>query len=264
MLKFLFLLFITFSAWPLEVPALTSPVIDQANFLDTCEEEHLSNLLVSLNKKTEIQLQLLTISSLEGEVIENYSIKVTDAWKLGDEKEDKGLLFLISKNDKKMRIEVGQGLEGDIPDMRAKRILDEVGVYFRSSNFYGGIHHAFSRIIKLSAPDFQTTGSYNSSEHCAGFSPTGIAYSDNQMRLDDWIPFIIFLLIFLHILFSIFRSRNKNTRSLRGRRRNPFDNDHWGSGGGFGGFGGGSSGGFGGGWSGGGGGFSGGGASGGW
>ncbi len=236
--------------------------MDQANLLNVCESEVLENLLWELKKKTDIQLQFLSIPSLEGEIIEEYSIKVTDQWKLGTEKEDKGLLLLIAKNDRKIRIEVGQGLEGDIPDMRAMKIIDEMGVYFRNSNFYGGVFHAFSRIIKLSAPEFSASGNYTSSPECSGFASQGYGASSFNNDFDPFI-LIFFILLLLFIFYISSRLRSDKTRDFRSRRRNPFD-DHWGSGGGFGGFGGGSGGFGGGGWSGGGGGFSGGGASGGW
>ncbi len=261
-MRLILLFFIAINTAALEVPVLTSPIEDKANLLDTCEKESLAGLLNDLYKKNGIQLQLLTIPSLEGEVIESYSIKVTDAWKLGSKKEDKGLLFLIAKNDRKMRIEVGQGLEGEITDLYSKRIIDQVGAYFKRANFHGGIRYAFNKIISLAAPNFSTTGNFTNSQACAGFKPRGIVSGgSSNLNGDDWLPLIIFFIIFLFLLIQSIRSRRHRSANLNGRRRNPWDRGHLG--GGFGGFGG-SRGGFGGGWSGGGGGFSGGGASGGW
>ena len=257
-MRILLLLFLSIYAGALEVPVLTSPIEDKANLLDTCEKESLIGLLKDLNNKTGIQLQLLTIPSLQGEIIESYSIKVTDSWQLGSEKEDKGLLFLIAKNERKMRIEVGQGLEGDVTDLYSKRIIDGVGTYFKKTDFYGGIRFAFNKIISLAAPEFTTTGNFTSSQACSGFAPTGISGGSDFSSNDYWDLLFVFSAIFLFILMQMMRSANHRSRSLRGRRRDPWDDDHFG--GGFGGFGGGSGGG----WSGGGGGFSGGGASGGW
>ena len=88
--------------------------------------------------------------STKPEEIEQYSIRVVDAWKLGREKQDDGILILVAKNDHKMRIEVGRGLEGAIPDLIAKRVISEVmAPSFKQGDFYGGISNATDKLIGL-------------------------------------------------------------------------------------------------------------------
>ena len=126
---FLSLLFIFLSlgqAFGLEVPTLTGPVVDQAGLYSSQEIETLSQLSAQMLQKGGPQFQILVVDTLDGEPIESYSIKVTDQWKLGDTKKDNGLLLLIAKKDRKMRIEVGQGLEGDITDFESSVYIEKI------------------------------------------------------------------------------------------------------------------------------------------
>lgn len=103
--------------------------------------------LRSFKQQTGVQLQIYVTASLNNEDIESVAIQIFDKWQLGDEKTDKGLLFLIAPNEKRMRIEVGQGLEGDIPDVIAKRIIaDVVRPYFQNGQFELGIYQGISTI----------------------------------------------------------------------------------------------------------------------
>lgn len=130
-------------SWParaFEVPNLTGPVMDEVHLLNEGTKKQLENSLFQLKETKGVQLQIYIIKSLQGEEIESAAIKIFDQWKLGDEKTDKGLLFLIAPNEKRLRIEVGQGLEGDIPDVIAKRIIaDIVRPYFQRNEFNLGI-----------------------------------------------------------------------------------------------------------------------------
>lgn len=146
----LFLLCINFSAYTLEVPRLTSPVVDKAGLLSPKVKRALAQSLVQVKRQTGNEIAILTIKSLKDETIEGYSIKVTDQWKLGDKEKDNGVLFLIALDDKKMRIEVGQGLEGMIPDVVAGRIINEVKRYFRKGDFQSGIILGTSQIAEKS------------------------------------------------------------------------------------------------------------------
>lgn len=142
--KFLFLLFLcaatAFPAVAYEVPALTGPVIDEVGLLSASTRRQLEDSLYRLKQTQNVQLQVYIAKSLNDEPIENVTIQLFDKWKLGDEKTDKGLLFLIAPNEKRMRIEVGQGLEGDVPDVIAKRIIsDVVRPHFQNGEFAIGI-----------------------------------------------------------------------------------------------------------------------------
>lgn len=224
----------------LAVPPLNSPVIDQARVFSRERHEKLERFLRSVADRGHVQLQVLTVKSLEGEPIESFSIRVTDQWKLGDKKKDNGVLFVIAMDDRKSRIEVGQGLEGDLPDVIAKRILaDVVRPYFKQQYFEEGILAGVGEILKYTDPEFQMDQPVPLQRKSSGFP----------------LIIVLWLLIFLLPLFlRIFGVRG-------GRGFGPgYYGGGWGGGSGWGG-GGGSWGGGGGSWGGGGGGFSGGGSS---
>jgi uncharacterized protein len=215
------------------------PVQDEAKILSPGTVGRLDGLLRDLWSTRKIQIQVLTIATLNGEPIEQYSMRAAEKLRLGSAKEDQGLLFLIAVKDRKMRIEVGQGLEGEIPDVIAKRIIeDEVAPYFKQGQFDAGVTEGVYSIVRRAAPDFLGDSNLKNSRRRGN----GSSRSAGEL--------IIFFLVAFVIVF------------LNGRRvgRGFF------GGGGFGGgsWSGGGSGLGGGGWSGGGGGFSGGGASGGW
>ena len=122
------------------VPALTTPVIDQAGILSQNQKLEIEDMLHKFRDQHQAQIQVLIVSDLQGDGIEEAAIQVFDQWKLGDAKRDDGLLMLFAINEKKMRIEVGQGLEGSVPDIIAKRIISEVmRPFFQRGEFYPGI-----------------------------------------------------------------------------------------------------------------------------
>lgn len=205
-----------------EVPYLSNPVVDQAGLISSNLEQKLNTILKSTKN---FQMAILTIDSLEDESLEGYSIKVVDTWKLGTKEKDNGLLLLISKGDRRTRFEVGQGLEGELPDALAGRILDDMSPYFKKGDFDRGVLFAVASV-------FEKLG-----------AQSGIKMKRKRNTEFSFFPIIVF------ILFIFFFRRNPILGLLilsgSGRR---------------GGFYGGGGGGF----SGGGGGFSGGGASGSW
>lgn len=138
----------------LEVPYLTGRVNDHAGLLSGEQRESLENLLAELEKNTTAQVAVLTIPSLEGENLEEYSLRVADTWKLGQREKDNGVLFLISTGDRAMRLEVGYGLEGVLPDATCRRILDGlVRPRFRAGDFPGGIEAGVRAVAGVIAGD---------------------------------------------------------------------------------------------------------------
>jgi uncharacterized protein len=105
------------------VPSLTAPVIDEAGALDLRAVQALNAELRSY--PPHVQLQVWIVPSLEGEPIENATIRAYDAWKLGTEKDSRGAILMLSIQERAVRIEVGRGLEGEIPDITASRIIRE-------------------------------------------------------------------------------------------------------------------------------------------
>lgn len=225
------------------VPALTGPVVDTAGLLDSSAREGLAAQILKIKETTSAQLAILIVPTLNGLAIEDASIRVTDSWKLGDSKRDDGVLLLMSVEDRKVRIEVGQGLEGAIPDAIAKRIVDRILVpSFKQGDFAGGFSGAVEALRALAA----------------GESPPA-RLNKSSMSPKGFVNLFIILLGILSLLRSMFRRRGA---SRFGTTRRSSYYDTWGGGGGWGSGGGGFS--SGGGFSGGGGGFSGGGASGQW
>jgi uncharacterized protein len=124
----------------LDVPPLASRVTDLASILSPAARERLDATLRGLEDRTGAQVAVLTIPSLDGESLEAYSVRVAQAWKLGRKGVDDGVLFLIAKSDRKMRFEVGYGLEPKLTDALTREILDDrVRPRFRAGDFDGGI-----------------------------------------------------------------------------------------------------------------------------
>ena len=133
-----------------EIPQLKSRVTDLTQTLSQPQQAALEAKLAAFEQKKGSQIALLIVPTTQPEDIAQYSIRVTDAWKLGREKVDDGLLILIATDDHKMRIEVGYGLEGSIPDLTAKRVINEViAPKFKQGDFYGGLDSGVDSLIGL-------------------------------------------------------------------------------------------------------------------
>lgn len=132
------------------IPPLTNQITDLTQTLTAEQSAQLSEKLAAFEGQKGSQIAVLIVPSTQPEDIAQYSIRVVEAWKIGREKQDDGVLILVAKNDKKMRIEVGYGLEGAIPDLIAKQIISEVmSPSFKQGDFYGGINNAIDTILKL-------------------------------------------------------------------------------------------------------------------
>jgi uncharacterized protein len=135
---------------PQAIPALTAHVTDLTGTLDPAQKQTLENELVALEKSKGSQLGVLLVPTTQPEDIAQYSIRVADAWKLGRKNADDGVILIVAKNDHRVRIEVGQGLEGSIPDAAAARIIREyIAPRFRANDYYGGLHDATGALTKL-------------------------------------------------------------------------------------------------------------------
>jgi uncharacterized protein len=133
-----------------DIPELKSRVTDLTQTLSAVQEAQLDDKLDSFEAKKGSQISVLMVPTTQPEEIEQYSIRVVEKWKIGRKKVDDGLLLLIAKDDHKMRIEVGRGLEGAIPDLTAKRVIDEViAPKFKQGDFYGGLDSGVDRLIGL-------------------------------------------------------------------------------------------------------------------
>lgn len=133
-----------------EIPVLQTRVTDLTQTLSPEQIQQLEAKLANFEREKGSQVAVLIVSTTQPEDIAQFSIRVTDAWKIGRAKQDDGVLFLVAKNDRKVRIEVGYGLEGAIPDLIAKRIITEtIAPYFRQGDYFGGIDQATTKIMAL-------------------------------------------------------------------------------------------------------------------
>ncbi len=220
-------------------------VVDLAGVINDNVEAALNQYLLELEQKTTAQMIVLTITSLEGESIDDISIRIAhDKWKLGQKGKDNGVLFLIALQDKKYRIEVGYGLEGVLPDSLAGTIGRQYLVpYFRKGDYSTGILTASLAVISeiASEAEVEITGMPKLS--------ASSTYPHRTKRRKPTLLGSIFSILFLIGLIYLFIKHPRLfmlflLMSMMGGRRGG-----WGGGGGFGGgsFGGGGGGGFGGG-----------------
>jgi uncharacterized protein len=132
------------------VPPLASRVTDLTNTLSAPERQALESKLADWEARTSNQLVVLMVSTTTPEPIEEYSLRVAEAWKIGQKGKDNGAIFLIAKDDKRMRIEVAYGFEGVLTDVTARRIIGEtVAPYFKQGQFAQGINAGVDRIIEV-------------------------------------------------------------------------------------------------------------------
>lgn len=147
--------FVIFSALAdglVPIPELNSRVTDQINLFSAQEKQLLEQKLSTFEQNNGSQIVVLVIETTGFETIEEYSMRVAETWKIGREEHDDGVILLVAKNDRKLRIEVGYGLEGKIPDATAKWIIDEQIVpKFKKGDFVGGINKGVDQLIALAA-----------------------------------------------------------------------------------------------------------------
>lgn len=228
--------FIAATLHPAAFPKLKGRVNDYANILNPDEERNIELLLEDLEKKTSAQVVLLTIATLDGDTIEDYSIRLTEQkdWKIGQKGLDNGVILLISMKERKLRLEVGYGLEGSLTDLKSSYIIRKLIVPgFKSGKYYQGILRGLTIVSGIISKEYD-------------ISPEDLKKFKEKKDENPGVSFIIFVIIFFFFVLPVLSGK-------KGRGSSIF----WGGGG----FGGGSSGG---GFSGGGGSFGGGGASGGW
>ncbi|WP_244642545.1 YgcG family protein [Phyllobacterium sp. 628] len=142
------------NAFAAELPALTGRVVDGANVIDAASREAITQKLAAFEAKSSDQVVVVTIPSLDGEAIEPYSNRLYRAWALGQKQENNGVLLVVAPNDRKVRIEVGYGLEGTLTDLLSKLIIENAIIPgFRSGDYSGGISRGVDDILKVLSGD---------------------------------------------------------------------------------------------------------------
>lgn len=155
----LLIVLLPFEAAALDVPSLSGSVNDRAGLLAPETVVKLERFLRGFEQSDSTQIVVLTIPTLEGEAVDAYALKVVEGWGIGQKGKDNGALLLIAKEERKMRIEVGYGLEGTLTDLLAGRIIDnEIAPRFRAGDFEGGIIAGVAAMAEAVRGEYQGTG----------------------------------------------------------------------------------------------------------
>lgn len=194
--EFLFVLLILL--WPTLAPATNVPdlrgrVNDYADILSPDTETRLEAVLQELEQTDSTQIVVLTIPSLQGDGIEDFSMRAAEAWKIGQKNLDNGALLVISKNDRKLRIEVGYGLEGTLTDLTAGRIIRNVIVpHFKAGRFDQGVAAGVDAMIQA------VRGEFSASDETSGPGSNPDPWQAN-------LPAIFAALFMIHVMSRIRR-----------------------------------------------------------
>jgi uncharacterized protein len=196
---FLLFLFLPVQAAALEVPALQGYVNDYAGLISPEAKAKLANDLRAFEQSDSTQVVILTIPSLEGEDLEGFSIRVATTWKIGRKTRDNGVLLLVAKQERKIRIEVGKGLEGVLTDLLSGRIIDLViKPNFKRGDYSGGLVAGVAAIIDATRGEFKGDAHGPAAQHKKG------------------APSFFTLLIFLGILSLFLGSLSRPLGGLTG------------------------------------------------
>jgi uncharacterized protein len=198
-----------------EIPHLTAHVNDYANLIPQDQRQRIEAQLAQFEQQTGNQVAVLTIDSLEGEAIEDYANRVARAWALGQKGKDNGALLLVARQDRKMRIEVGYGLEPVLTDLQTSVIQNEVIIpYFKRGDFGGGIEAGVNAILSTiqgkavePAPVEEPSGRSSGPPSIFLFILFFVVgpFLLNAIRSGSWIVYIVMLplLFFLGSLVNV-------------------------------------------------------------
>lgn len=202
-LSFFILLLVSLTVTAVTLPAFNSPVVDEVGWLSRTEKMEIENWLYNYRQVGKAQIQVAIVQDMQGLTIEQYSIELVDKWRLGNQKRDDGVLFLVSAGDKKMRIEVGHGLEGALTDIQSKRILDDrVRPLFKSQEFAAGIVAGVAEIIRAVDPDYAQNN----------LQP--VAAPIKRHRQSEGQSYLFWVILFLFIIINLFGRRRHRSGLL--------------------------------------------------
>jgi uncharacterized protein len=172
------------------VPPLRARVTDLADLLPADREQRLEATLARHEEATGNQIAVLTVETTDGEPIEQFALRVAEAWKLGREGVDDGVLLVVAERDRAARIEVGYGLEGAIPDAVAKRVIEDVMIpRFRGGDFPGGIDAAAEALVGAARGEALPPPPQRSRSRRGPTDPLGLVFFVALFTSMLWLPF---------------------------------------------------------------------------
>lgn len=189
-------------AQTVNVPALRSPVVDEAGFLSESEREDLGQLAYEIFTHQGPQITILTVNDLQGFPIEEFSIRVAEKWQLGTKEKGNGLLIIVSKAERQMRIEVGQGIEGDITDYESNQYIRQVlAPAFKEGKFHDGFRLVMQDVAKKFNIELAQSNSY-------------VRRAARPQHLPVSIPSFIPIIFFVMIAGNFVLQRRRVARSI--------------------------------------------------
>src|SRR5580698_1285902 len=158
-LLFAFGLLLPRAAWAFTVPELEGHITDKTRTLDEGQKASLNSQMEAVNQASTVEIAVLVLPTLSGEAIEDVAFKTFENWKLGKAKKDNGALLVIATGERRTRIEVGKGIEGNLTDLQSNDILHQkVGPQLRQGNLFAGIQAGVTAIAAAAAGDYKVTG----------------------------------------------------------------------------------------------------------
>ena len=183
-----------------EKPKLQTSVYDYVNLLSASQKNDLEQKLIKYSDTTSTQIVIAIINSTEGENINFLGAQWGQKWGIGQEKEDNGILILLARNDRRIAINTGYGVEHLLTDAMSKRIIErDIIPYFKQNDYYGGLNRGADAIFELLKGEYQGTRKSNNNGFPIGF---------------------VFILIFIFIIILISISKNRRGGGGRGNRSN--------------------------------------------
>lgn len=179
------------------LPRLEARVTDLAAALDPADRQRIESRLATIERERGAQIAILLLPTTQPESIEQFGIRLAEAWKIGHKGRDDGLIVIVAKDDRKVRVEVGYGLEGAIPDVLARRVIAErMAPRFRQGDFAGGLSDALDALDgALAAPGAVTPGPVP-----AGAGDSSVVGGERP----DWMPWLFMLIVGAGVLRLIF------------------------------------------------------------
>lgn len=189
-------------------PALSGRVVDAAHLLTPAARSALEAKLAAEEQKTTDQFVVATVRSLEGTSVEDYANQLFRFWKIGQTDKNNGVLLLVAPNERKVRIEVGYGLEGVLPDAVASTIIQTAIVpAFRSGDFAGGVEKGADAVIEVLNLDPEEA------------KLRARKAAEPEMTAEDWIHIIFLLIMVAFFIYVFYRQAKSGHLNMRGGRR---------------------------------------------